>query len=117
METGKTYKFKLVATNFNGQSAESSTYSFNVCNVPVMSTVPYRLASTTTSITVGWGDPIDDGGCPITGFAVFRDDGAGSAISTEVNLANDPLVRDIPTLDRLVVTNFPAATEGNTFRF
>jgi len=38
-------------------------------------------------------------------------------ITTEVNLANDPAVRNIPTLNQFVVTAFPANTEGFTFRF
>lgn len=117
LSTGQSYNFKLVALNFNGQSLESPVYTFNICNVPVMNAVPYKIASTTTSITLGWDNPIDDGGCPITGFAIFRDDGAGSDIDTEVNTNNDPTVRDIPTLDFLKVTYFPASTEGNTFRF
>jgi hypothetical protein len=38
-------------------------------------------------------------------------------ISTEVNVVNDPAVRNIPTLNQFVVTAFPADTEGFTFRF
>lgn len=107
----------MVALNFNGQSSESSVYAFNACKVPVMNAIPFKIASTTASITVGWDHPIDDGGCPITGFAVFRDDGAGSAITDEVNSVSDTLVRNIPTLNSLVVTNFPVSSEGLTFRF
>jgi len=38
-------------------------------------------------------------------------------ITTEVNLANDPAVRNNPTLNQFVVTAFPTNTEGFTFRF
>jgi hypothetical protein len=40
-------------------------------------------------MTVSWSDPSDDGGCPITGFAVYVDDGNLGSFS-EVNVANDP---------------------------
>jgi hypothetical protein len=48
----------------------------------------------------------DDGGCPIQGYQVFRDDGAASDLTFERNAVNDPLVKDIPTLRQLTVTNF-----------
>jgi len=60
----------------------------------------------------------------ITGYAVFRDEGMSTVqigtvtpITTEVNLVNDPAVRNKPTLTQLTVTSFPANTEGFTFRF
>lgn len=71
---------------------------FYACNLPTISEAPYKVATTVSSITLGWNEPANDGGCPITGFAVFRDDGAGGNVTTEVNQANDPLIRGIPTL-------------------
>ncbi len=60
----------------------------------------------------------------VTGYAVFRDEGmstisAGTItpITTEVNSESDAAVRDKPTLTQLQVTNFPALTDGYTFRF
>lgn len=46
---------------------------------------PVRVTSTLTTLTLSWATPGDNGGCPITGYAVFRDNGAGSAINVEVN--------------------------------
>ena len=48
---------------------------------------------------------------------MFRDDAIGSDVTTEVNANNDPAVRNIPTLRKLTVTNFPVGSEGLTFRF
>jgi hypothetical protein len=48
---------------------------------------------------------------------VYRDDGAGGPIQTEVNQANDPLVRNLPSLNQLTVTSFPSGSQGRTFRF
>jgi len=78
---------------------------------------PFRLDSTTSSITLGWDEPLDDGGCPVTGFAIFRDDGTQIAPAIEVNSASDAAVRAIPTLRQLIVTNLPAGKEGLHVRF
>lgn len=101
LETGKIYQFKIVALNYNGESEESDVYFFNACNTPTSFDAPYRITSTSTSIKIGWNPPTNDGGCPILGYAVYRDDGAGGNIVAEMNLANDPAVRLIPTLREL----------------
>ena len=98
LTAGDVYRFKVQAINFNGLSANSSEYEFNACLAPSFMIAPWRIDSTTTSITLGWSEPQDDGGCPLTGFAVFRDDGTGTEPTTEVNLDSDPNVREIPTL-------------------
>ena len=95
----------------------SPVFTFNACLKPSGQLAPYRMASTTSSITLGWEEPLDDGGCPITGFAVFRDDGTQIAPAIEVNSASDTAVRGIPTLRTLVVTNLPAGKEGHYVRF
>jgi len=52
---------------------------------------------------VRWNPPKNNGGCPITGYALFRDDGVTENPIIEVNSDNDPLVRNIPTLRQLEV--------------
>ena len=52
---------------------------------------------------VRWSPPKDNGGCPITGYALFRDDGVSENTIIEVNASNDPLVRNIPALRQLEV--------------
>jgi hypothetical protein len=104
--------------NFNGLSLiESDIFVFNSCEIPGSFNPPFKIGSTSTSITVGWERPVDDGGCPLIGFAVFRDDGLGGDIITEVNLANDLAVRNMPTLRKLIITNFPNGMGGKPFRF
>ena len=46
---------------------------------------PFKVSSEANSLVLGWEDPLDNGGCPITGYALFRDDGAGGAVTTEIN--------------------------------
>ena len=116
LTTGKQYIFKLIAMNFNGESPESPDFVFNACNTPSAMAAPNKVSSTQTSITLSWEKPTEDGGCPIIGYAVFRDDGAGGSLVTEVNSANDPLVREIPTLRQLTVTNF-VGVSSTSIRF
>lgn len=117
LQPGEIYKFKVQTLNFNGASQNSSVYAFNSCLPPSGLSAPWRTASTTTSISLRWAEPLHDGGCPITGYAVFRDDGQQSEPTTEVNIAQDPAVRGIPTLRDLVVTDLPAGQEGEYVRF
>lgn len=103
--------------NFNGQSEDSEEFLFNACNKPSSFDAPSKLTSTPTTITVGWNRPVDDGGCPLIGYAVFRDDGNGGDLIQEVNSVNDVAVRNMPTLRKLLVSNFPANSGGKPFRF
>ena len=93
--TGALYQFRVAAVNFNGNSEYSDPLEVYACNYPSQPSPPVRIDGTKVSITLGWEQPKDDGGCPITGFRLFRDDGVGGTISTEVDPA---LINDIPTI-------------------
>jgi len=100
LAAGSYYRFKVVAHNFNGASEASAIGTFRVCADPIGLAKPYKVGATTApapSITVGWQAPASSGGCPILGYAVYVDDGAGGAF-VEANVDEDPLVRDQPTL-------------------
>ena len=60
---------------------------------------PYRITADTSApyITIGWQAPSSDGGCPILGYSVHVDDGAGGPF-VEANVDNDVAVRDLPSL-------------------
>ncbi len=65
---------------------------------------------------MSWEAPESDGGCDISGYAVFVDDGAGGAF-VEVNEVEDPLVRNIPGLSQLLITSpFVTAVAGTDYR-
>jgi hypothetical protein len=51
------------------------------------------------------------------GYAVFRNDGIDSLISTEVNTDHDTNIRDRPSLNSMSVTSFPLASTGSLFSF
>ena len=51
-----------------------------------------RTDSTTTSIDISWEPPTDNGGCQLTGYAVYVSDGSGGFV--EANADDDAAVRD-----------------------
>jgi hypothetical protein len=69
--------------NFNGLSTASGSFTFNACTVPIQMPKPFRIdeGSTTDNIVIGWTQPADDGGCPITGYEIYRDDANGADVA------------------------------------
>ncbi len=92
--TGRMYQFEVVAYNFNGAGAHSVATEFYSCVLPSGFTAPRRTDSTTSSIEIGWAPPRDSGGCAITGYVVFKDDGTGTGAFSEVNSPNDLALRN-----------------------
>lgn len=101
----------------NGEGPLSEEMQTRACQAPTQMDAPRRVSSTMASLTLQWEHPADNGGCPITSFAVFRDDGASGDIDIEANAPLDTNVRNRPSLDSLLITNFPVASTGLTFRF
>lgn len=102
--------------NFNGDGPESTSFAFYTCTPPSQALAPIRVATTVSTMTVKWEDPSDNGGCFITGFAVFIDDGQQGTFS-EVNSVDDPNVRGNPGLHSLVISSpFTLASIGESFR-
>jgi len=115
--TGKLYRFKVSAINFNGEGDLSPEMQTRACTAPSQMEAPLRTQSTATTINLEWKEPEDDGGCPITSYAVFRDDGAAGEVTTEVNADSDTNIRDKPSLFQMQVTNFPTDPTGLTFSY
>ena len=88
LETGALYQFRVAAINFNGDSEWSDALHKYSCQLPKQPEAPYRLSGTRTKLTLRWLIPAEDGGCPLTGFNLFRDDGASGSITTEVDNAD-----------------------------
>jgi len=67
---------------------------------------PNKVSSDRTDLTLSWLIPTN-GGCPLTGFNLYRDDGTGSTISIEV----DPrAIRSRPSLTQYNLVFLPADT-------
>ena len=117
LQNGGYYRFRAYAVNFNGLSEPSSEYAYYVCTAPTGFEAPKVFSQSSSFINIIWSPPADQGGCRITSFAIYRSDGVGSVINTEVNSVDDPAVRFKPSLNSLVVTSFPASSTGRTFKF
>ena len=117
LDTGRMYRFKVTAYNFNGEGDFSDELLTYACVAPSNVPKPSRVSSTTTSFTISWQQPQDDGGCPLTGYAVYRNDGQNGQIDTEVNSPNDSNVRDKPTLRQLTITDYPSSPLGKSFQY
>lgn len=114
---GQQYKFTVEAIDFNGEGARSTELAKYACITPSGIPRPQRVSTTSSQIAINWGNVINTGGCPLTGFAVFRNEGDNTVPATEVNSANDVSVRDNPSLSELTVTFFPISMEGESFKF
>ena len=117
LTTGQLYRFTVAAIDFNGEGTRSSELSRYVCVAPSGVPRPVLVSSTSSQIEISWGNVTETGGCPITGFAIYRDLGDNSEASTEVNLDDDPAVRGNPSLHEFTVTSFPTGLEGSSFKF
>lgn len=98
---GVEYSFYITATNFNGEGAVSNTVSFKSCVKPLQVSAPVLISTTETTITLRWAHPKSDGGCPVSSYAIYRDDGSGGDIVTSMDVAN---VADKPYLFEHVFT-------------
>lgn len=85
--------------------------------LPTSFAAPYRTGSGASSIDIAWVPPDDTGGCVVTGYAVFKDDGAGTSTFGEANVANDLSIRDQPGLNSASITDFVTSDVGLDFVF
>lgn len=74
---GRMYHFRHRSFNYNGASPFSDVLATLSCVAPAPPGKPQWITSTVSTITFIWDDPIDDGGCPIRYFKVYRDSGNG----------------------------------------
>ena len=106
LTTGLKYNFKVAALNFNGEGDQSDAAPFIVCIAPTGFSSPALSSVSQTSMTLAWKAPSSNGGCSISSYKIFMNDGAGGTTYTEV----DPLiVENNPSLRSYSIT-LPAAT-------
>jgi titin len=71
---GRQYKFYTNASNFNGTGKDSNIVAFYSCSAPRELEMPKFTSATQTSILISWAYPLDDGGCSILSYEIYRDD-------------------------------------------
>jgi hypothetical protein len=96
---GAQYTFTASAVDFNGEGAISTSVTLSSCVVPSGVLPPSLFVQTENSITLRWQHPDDDGGCPVSNYKIYRDDGADGAITTLVTTAEPYLFEHTVTLD------------------
>jgi hypothetical protein len=74
---------------------------------------PIQGAVSKTSVELYWMEPYDDGGCPLYGYSILRDDGAGGSF-VEVHATD---VNGKPSLNTYTVTDLPTSTSILTVKF
>jgi hypothetical protein len=67
-------------------------------------------------MTLVWQAPLSTGACAVSGYYLMRDDGLSGDPTIEVNTANDPMVRNMPTL-RTVDVELPETSLGRQYTF
>ncbi len=55
------------------------------CVAPGTPNPPVRVSGDRTDLTLNWLIPTNDGGCALSGFNLYRDNGADGSISIEVD--------------------------------
>ena len=91
---GRAYRFKVTAFNYNGAGEFSDSYLFNACANPSHLSAPTLKSTTESTLTLEWSEPLENGGCPITGYYLLRDDGSSGVPSIEVNSPLGASLRD-----------------------
>jgi len=70
------------------------------CLIPQFRSAPERVDASQTTITIKWSEP-ENNGCPLIGFSIFRNQGAGDDMNIEVDASQ---VTFKPSLRQYTIT-------------
>jgi hypothetical protein len=84
LESGREYRLTVGARNWNGYGPNSTEVVLRSCVPPLGVHEPYLVASAKEALTIGWSPPDDNGGCEVSGYKVYRDDGSQGAIDLAI---------------------------------
>ncbi len=114
--SGRWYHFRHRSFNYNGVSQYSDVFSTLSCVSPAQPGKPQWVSSTTSSITFIWDNPIDDGGCPIKEYQVYRDNGNGygDQVINQIHAAD---LAGKPQVNGLIASQLPGGSLGKEFVF
>lgn len=114
LSPGTQYNFRYRSFDANGASSYSPVFTFYSCVNPSAPGVPTASNTNLTQINVSWTAPADNGGCDITGYKLYRDDGAGGAVDVQVAIAT---LTGHPEITQVAVTDLPSSPTGLSFVF
>ena len=112
---GRLYRFKVSAVNYNGEGPQSDITQLYACEDVQGIYAPKYVSATETTMVVSWQEPSFNGACPVTSYALFIDDGASGTPNVEVNTANDPNIRNKPSLRQATITSLTAGDLGKDY--
>jgi len=70
LTTRDTYDFRVIAVNDVGQSLPSQPTSLVIATIPLAPSMPTKVSSLLTTITIEWDEPESDGGEAIQNYVV-----------------------------------------------
>ena len=114
LKSGILYKFRYLAYDQNGPSQYSDPQPFYACGNPSTPGTPIVSEITLESMAVSWQPPDDNGGCDITEYKLYRNDGSGGSTNTEIHSS---LLTNEPAITFVNVTEFPSGSVGKSFKF
>lgn len=117
LTTSHKYTFSIAAIDFNGEGTRSSDLVIYACDAPSGVPRPTLVSSSTNNILIKWDTVADTGGCPLTKFIVYRDNGDYAEATVEVIESGASTFDLGPSIHQVDVTSFPASSEGKTFKF
>lgn len=110
---GALYSYKLSALNFVGESELLlSPVERYACDLPGSVAHFATHLINTTAVSLSWSEPLDIGGCAVTGYQLEIDDGNSGSFS---HMSGSPFASTI--LEYTEATLFTASHLGLTFRF
>ena len=107
---GTFYRFKVLASNFNGNGSLSDEVLIPACMPPSGLASPIRSGGTSTIIILEWTPPEELNGCPISGFNIYQ----GTALRTD-DLLSAQLIYTLGSSARSQTITYTSSDTGNTY--
>ena len=101
--------------NENGYSNESDFITYYACEVPTDLAAPAYSSSDkdTKQITLDWATPESNGGCPVLGYELYRNNGENDDVVTRI----DSLDNTNPSLSSHTIDLSSYGVVGRIYRF
>jgi len=116
--TDRTYLVQVTVVSTAAESAKSTVMSVRACGAPSTPAAPARKVSTSSTITVQWAAPADNG-CPMTGYRLYMDENQDGVAEQDIypgaGVETDPL--DSSLVANVLEFQRTGLTSGQTYGF